>query len=57
MEFEDLVKEEHLKLRDDFMDWETEDGKTFKGLGVFPQVPADPRPGVAPDAQAGRRHR
>lgn len=57
MEFEDLVKEEHLKLRDDFMDWETEDGKTFKGLGVFPEVPADPRPGVAPDAQAGRRHR
>ncbi|MBL6464420.1 MAG: L-carnitine CoA-transferase [Senegalimassilia sp.] len=42
MEFEDLVKEEHLKLRDDFMDWETEDGKTFKGLGVFPKFQQTP---------------
>lgn len=42
MEFEDLVKEEHLKLREDFMDWETEDGKTFKGLGVFPKFQQTP---------------
>ncbi|WP_297156527.1 CoA transferase, partial [uncultured Ellagibacter sp.] len=42
MEFEDLVKEEHLKLRDNFMDWETEDGKTFKGLGVFPKFQQTP---------------
>ena len=42
MEFEDLVKEDHLKLREDFMDWETEDGKTFKGLGVFPKFQQTP---------------
>lgn len=41
-EFPDLVKEEHLKLRDNWMDWQTEDGDTFHGLGVFPKFQQTP---------------
>lgn len=31
-DMEDLVEEEHLRLRDTWVDWETADGKTFHGL-------------------------
>lgn len=37
MEFPDLVAEEHLKARGVWQEWETADGETFKGLGVFPR--------------------
>ena len=33
MEFPDLVEEEHLKLRGDFVEWETADGDTVDVLG------------------------
>ncbi|MEG0323062.1 MAG: CoA transferase, partial [Raoultibacter sp.] len=42
MEFPDLVEAEHLKLRGDFVEWETADGETFKGLGVFPKFQQTP---------------
>ncbi len=42
MEFPDLVKEEHLKLRNDWLNWKMEDGKEFKGLGVFPKFQQTP---------------
>lgn len=42
MEFPDLVESEHLKLRGDFVEWETADGDTFKGLGVFPKFQQTP---------------
>lgn len=42
MEFPDLVKEEHLKERGDWLDWQTEDGDTFHGLGVFPKFQQTP---------------
>jgi L-carnitine CoA-transferase len=42
LEFEDLVAEEHLKARDVWVDWETTDGDTFKGLTVFPRFQKNP---------------
>ncbi len=39
---EDLVKEEHLALRNTWIDWETADGETFHGLGVFPKFKNNP---------------
>ena len=39
---EDLVKEEHLNLRGTWVDWETADGETFHGLGVFPKFKNNP---------------
>lgn len=42
MEFPDLVKEEHLKLRDNWLDWEMADGNTFHGLNVFPRFQQTP---------------
>lgn len=41
-DFEDLVEEEHLKLRNTWVDWETADGDTFHGLGVFPKFKNNP---------------
>lgn len=41
-DMEDLVEEEHLRLRDTWVDWETADGKTFHGLGVFPKFQNNP---------------
>ena len=41
-DMEDLVEEEHLKLRDTWVDWETADGETFHGLGVFPKFKNNP---------------
>jgi L-carnitine CoA-transferase len=42
MEFPDLVKEEHLRLRGVWQDWVTADGQDFKGLGVFPKFAHHP---------------
>ena len=41
-DMEDLVEEEHLRLRDTWVDWETADGETFHGLGVFPKFQNNP---------------
>ena len=41
-DMEDLVKEEHLNLRGTWVDWETADGETFHGLGVFPKFKNNP---------------
>ena len=41
-DMEDLVAEEHLKLRNTWVDWETVDGETFHGLGVFPKFKNNP---------------
>ena len=41
-DMEDLVEEEHLRLRNTWVDWETVDGETFHGLGVFPKFKNNP---------------
>ena len=56
-DMEDLVEEEHLKLRNTWVDWETADGETFHGLGVFPKFKNNPGTNLASDAASGRRHR
>jgi L-carnitine CoA-transferase len=42
MEFPDLVAEEHLGLRGVWQNWQTGDGREFKGLGVFPKFAKNP---------------
>ncbi|MEG2261439.1 MAG: L-carnitine CoA-transferase [Raoultibacter sp.] len=42
MDIPDLVEEEHLKARNVWLDWETADGTTFKGLNVFPKFKNNP---------------
>jgi len=42
MEFPDLVADEHMRARGDWMDWETADGDTFKGLSIFPRFARHP---------------
>jgi L-carnitine CoA-transferase len=42
MEFPDLVAEEHLRERGVWLDWQTADDQTFKGLGVFPRFGRHP---------------
>ncbi|HBT94644.1 MAG TPA: L-carnitine CoA-transferase [Coriobacteriia bacterium] len=42
MEFPDLVADEHCKARNVWVDWQTEDGDTFKGLNVFPRFKNNP---------------
>lgn len=42
LDMEDLVKEEHLALRNTWVDWKTADGDTFHGLGVFPKFKNNP---------------
>ncbi|MEA5116586.1 MAG: L-carnitine CoA-transferase [Propionicimonas sp.] len=42
MEFPDLVAEEHLRARGVWQDWQTADGDTFHGLGVFPRFGQHP---------------
>jgi len=42
MEFPDLVADEHIAARGAWLDWETADGETFKGLGVFPKFQRNP---------------
>jgi L-carnitine CoA-transferase len=38
----DLDKQEHLRLREDFVEWETNDGRTVKGVGIFPKFAKNP---------------
>jgi len=42
MEFPDLVADAHMKERGVWMDWETADGGTFKGLNIFPRFARHP---------------
>ncbi|MEG0070323.1 MAG: L-carnitine CoA-transferase [Raoultibacter sp.] len=42
MDIPDLVEEEHLKARNVWLEWETADGDTFKGLNVFPKFKNSP---------------
>jgi len=42
MEFPDLVADEHIAARGAWLDWETADGDTFRGLGVFPKFQRNP---------------
>jgi len=42
MEFPDLVRQEHLRERGVWQEWQTADGSPFKGLGVFPKFERNP---------------
>lgn len=42
LEFEDIMKEEHYKLREDFIEWENIEGKTVKGINIFPKFKRNP---------------
>lgn len=35
--FDDIVAEEHTRLRGNFMEWQNKDGKTIKGLNTVPR--------------------
>lgn len=41
-EFSDLLAEEHLRRRGVWSEWQTNDGETFKGLGIFPHFARNP---------------
>lgn len=41
-EYPDLVEEPHLQARDDWAQWETNEGKTFRGINVFPKFLGTP---------------
>ena len=41
-EFEDMVADEHMKMRGNFIEWETKDGDTFKGLSPMPRFEQTP---------------
>ena len=50
-EYEDMVADDaHMKMRGNFIEWETEDGDTFKGLSPNAALRADARPSMASDA-------
>lgn len=40
--FDDIVAEEHTKLRENFIEWENKDGKTIKGLNSVPRFAKRP---------------
>ena len=42
MEFPDLVADEHMRQRGDWMEWDTADGSKFSGLGIFPKFERHP---------------
>lgn len=42
MTFEDIVKEPHYEVREDFIEWETLDGRKCKGTNVFPKFKNNP---------------
>jgi L-carnitine CoA-transferase len=42
MEFPDLVAEPHLRERGVWQEWESAEGDTFKGLGIFPRFAKHP---------------
>lgn len=41
-EFEDMVEDPHMAARGDFVEWETADGTTFKGLSPMPRFEQTP---------------
>ena len=41
-EFEDMVKDPHMAKRGNFVEWETKDGETFKGLSPMPRFEQTP---------------
>ena len=41
-EFEDMVVDPHMAARGDFVEWETAEGKTFKGLSPMPRFEQTP---------------
>ena len=52
MTYEDIVKDPHYAAREDFIEWETLEGKKCKGPNVFPKFKKI-RPGLAADAVPG----
>lgn len=42
LEIPDLPKQEHYALREDFIEWENNQGKTIKGIGIFPKFVKNP---------------
>ena len=41
-EFEDMVADKHMAMRGNFVEWETKDGETFKGLSPMPRFEQTP---------------
>ena len=41
-EFEDMVADKHMAARGNFVEWETKDGDTFKGLSPMPRFEQTP---------------
>ena len=41
-EFEDMVADAHMAARGNFVEWETADGETFKGLSPMPRFEQTP---------------
>lgn len=37
-----MVADEHMKMRGNFIEWETKDGDTFKGLSPMPRFEQTP---------------
>ena len=35
-EFDDIMAEDHVRQRECFIEWESADGRTVKGLNTFP---------------------
>lgn len=42
MEFDDLMAEDHLRLRDVFVEWQNTAGDAIKGVGIFPKFKHNP---------------
>jgi L-carnitine CoA-transferase len=42
LEFDQILEEEHYKLREDFVEWDTVDGRRVKGIGIFPKFAKAP---------------
>ncbi|QAY64954.1 L-carnitine CoA-transferase [Xylanimonas allomyrinae] len=42
LEIRDLEAQEHFQLREDFIEWETHEGKTVKGVNIFPKFARRP---------------
>ncbi|MCI1984688.1 MAG: L-carnitine CoA-transferase [Bifidobacteriaceae bacterium] len=41
-EFEDVLSDEHIQAREDFIEWKNRDGKTVKGLNTVPKFKNNP---------------
>lgn len=42
LEFDDLLAEDHVKQREAIVEWQNQDGKTIKGVGIFPKFKRNP---------------